>query len=411
MTQEIRHTQRKYSRDEVLREGEIAYLDSDTIKIGDGQTKFSLLPTFSSNSSSVDNYTTKVDGYNKLQAVGTTNKNNTDVVGPIVYDWVGSVDEYTAQNIGVAHPDWLCFITDDLSGTTSSMYTKAEIDAFLSDKADGQGSAVMVNNSFGDQYIEGNKYFLNGNLKEKSTTIDSTQTPAITEDLPLTTVYDKNGKKIGTINLQQTAQGGAIELGFYASVLKNGNYVYSPAIKTCISQDGNTSWTETSTPANANDNSRKIATTEHIMNVLQAIYPVGSIYIGTQETCPMGAFFGTWELVSSGRALWTGNGTTGDGSNITNGSDYTSSTGATNTISAGLPNIKGYMGGNVTWATNGGAFVNTTSRGTEPHGWDGSSSSRIQYNFDASNSNSIYSDNVTTVQPSAYVVNVWRRTA
>ena len=59
------------------------------------------------------------------------------------------------------------------------------------------------------------------------------------------------------------------------------------------------------------------------MNVLKAIYPVGSVYIGTQSTCPMSAFFGTWTLVSSGKALWTGTGSNGN-----------------STIAAGLPNIK-----------------------------------------------------------------------
>ena len=46
-----------------------------------------------------------------------------------------------------------------------------------------------------------------------------------------------------------------------------------------------------------------------VIQVLEGIYPVGSVYLGTQSVCPMSAFFGTWELVSSGKALWTGDGT------------------------------------------------------------------------------------------------------
>ena len=34
--------------------------------------------------------------------------------------------------------------------------------------------------------------------------------------------------------------------------------------------------------------------------VLESIYPVGSIYIGTMNVCPMSALFGTWTLISSG---------------------------------------------------------------------------------------------------------------
>ena len=33
----------------------------------------------------------------------------------IVYDWVGTLAEYNAQNIATTHPDWLCFITDDVN--------------------------------------------------------------------------------------------------------------------------------------------------------------------------------------------------------------------------------------------------------------------------------------------------------
>lgn len=33
--------------------------------------------------------------------------------------------------------------------------------------------------------------------------------------------------------------------------------------------------------------------------LLEAIYPVGSIYIGTMNVCPMSALFGTWTIISS----------------------------------------------------------------------------------------------------------------
>ena len=82
--------------------------------------------------------------------------------------------------------------------------------------------------------------------------------------------------------------------------------------------------TTTAVTQSASDDSTKVATTAFVKDVLEAIYPVGSLYIGTQDTCPMGAFFGTWELVEAGRALWTGD--------TTNGAT---------TIAAGLPNITG----------------------------------------------------------------------
>ena len=167
-----------------------------------------------------------------------------------------------------------------------------------------------------------------------------------------------------------------------------------------------TAYATAPTPSSTIDNSNKIATTKHLINVLKAIYPVGSVYIGTQSTCPMSSFFGTWELVSSGKALWTGTGSNGN-----------------TTIAAGLPNITG------TWKTawnnkvkgfHGlyectGAFYDsydsTSSLPGRITAEDGSNSGTRGYPwFDASRSNPIYG-NSSTVQPPAYVVNVWRRTA
>lgn len=130
------------------------------------------------------------------------------------------------------------------------------------------------------------------------------------------------------------------------------------------------------------------------LNNLKAIYPVGCIYIGTQSSCPMTTLIpgSTWKLVSSGRALWTGNGSN-----------------ANTTIAAGLPNITGTFNVNSPTSQNTtGAFNRDTSYNSR--GWDGTSGGGQTYSFDASRSSSIYGKS-STVQPPAYVVNVWRRTA
>lgn len=128
-----------------------------------------------------------------------------------------------------------------------------------------------------------------------------------------------------------------------------------------------------------------------ILSMLKAIYPVGAISISTTSTCPLSAFFGTWELVAENKALWTGDGTN-----------------ANTTIEAGLPNIKGVVGvlGEVGRATSGAFYYHS---GSGPLSNDG----KGDYNagFDASRYNPIYSDDVDTVQPPAYVVNVFRRVA
>lgn len=133
--------------------------------------------------------------------------------------------------------------------------------------------------------------------------------------------------------------------------------------------------------------------------VLEAIYPVGSIYIGTMNVCPLSALFGTWTLVGSGRVL--------------QGSDANHSAGTT--IEAGLPNITGDVtnanfvtGNSSTPPEVSGAFK---VKSYELESISGSTKRYVfKLGFDASESDSIYG-NSTTVQPPAYVVNIWQRSA
>ena len=131
-----------------------------------------------------------------------------------------------------------------------------------------------------------------------------------------------------------------------------------------------------------------------VSTVLAVMYPVGAIYLGTQNTCPMATVMPgtTWELVGTGRALWGGNGSNGN-----------------TTIAAGLPNVLAAMN---TTGLNGGASGALTFRndGNCPHGWDGKYTNYQHFEFAASSSNSTFGQS-NTVQPPAYVVNIWRRTA
>ena len=147
-------------------------------------------------------------------------------------------------------------------------------------------------------------------------------------------------------------------------------------------------------------------TSTDIDNILKALYPVGAIYIGTQTTCPLSTLISgsTWTLVSAEKALWTGDGTNGN-----------------TTINAGLPNITGYFDyaigsyHDVGLKGKSGAFTKSTATRTVSsyRGYDDSVDSATKaarVEFDASSSNAIYGGS-STVQPPAYVVNVWRRTA
>lgn len=133
-------------------------------------------------------------------------------------------------------------------------------------------------------------------------------------------------------------------------------------------------------------------------NILEVLYPVGGVYIGTQTSCPMTLLMPgtTWELVSAGKALWTGNGTTGSGT--TSNANFANAP-ANTTIDAGLPQHTHTYS---EWGRTGGTNV----------GYD-TNNNRVFYNESRTTGNA--SDNIygnsTTVQPPAYVVNVWRRTA
>ena len=129
--------------------------------------------------------------------------------------------------------------------------------------------------------------------------------------------------------------------------------------------------------------------------LLQVIYPVGAIYIGITTECPIASLFGTWEKVSEGRVL--------------QGSDDTHEAGTT--IEAGLPNITGSLSASnmFPFGSASGAFSSLTSAG----GYTGANSGAGGYhnvNFNAENSNPIYGAS-DTVQPPAFVVNIWRRVA
>ena len=135
------------------------------------------------------------------------------------------------------------------------------------------------------------------------------------------------------------------------------------------------------------------AITTAVNTMLSSLYPVGSIYIGTQNTCPLTSLISgsAWTLVSSGKALWTGNGSNGN-----------------STIAAGLPNITGTFKA-AGWDITGSGAFSGSDAGNVTLGTSGNSEMQ-NISFSAKNSNAIYGKS-STVQPPAYVVNVWRRTA
>ena len=136
--------------------------------------------------------------------------------------------------------------------------------------------------------------------------------------------------------------------------------------------------------------SQALTFNENITNIIQKIYPVGSIYIGVTDNCPIAELFGTWEKVSSGRVLQGAN----------------SSQKAGNTVEAGLPNITGGLGRVFNFNIWGAGVNNGNTGSINTTGSWGTAN----LDFDASRSNAIYGKS-NTVQPPAYLVNIWRRIA
>ena len=132
--------------------------------------------------------------------------------------------------------------------------------------------------------------------------------------------------------------------------------------------------------------------TDVTLSLLDALYPVGSIYIGTMQTCPLATLgVGTWQLVAADRVL-QGAGTGGN---------------AGDTKAAGLPNIvSSITAGAACYYNRDGGALYTSDGGDANIG--GTNWQNKTLNLNLSRSNAIYG-NSNTVQPPAYLVNIWER--
>ena len=141
---------------------------------------------------------------------------------------------------------------------------------------------------------------------------------------------------------------------------------------------------------------------ETVSGIFNQIYPVGSVYIttSTSDTCPVASLItgSTWVRVAANRVLQGGS----------------SASDTTREIAAGLPNIKGAISfeGIDGGATATQVFARTLAKGAGNDHHSDQSNCKVTFDFNAGKrSSSIYSNSVSTVQPSAYTVNIWRRTA
>ena len=144
---------------------------------------------------------------------------------------------------------------------------------------------------------------------------------------------------------------------------------------------------------------------QYISNILSDFYPVGTVIASQNKSwTPNGKYPGTWTTLPANYVLWS---TTVENND------------AGDTISAGLPNIKGtyqfnlLAGGSGMNLSKSGAFNNSSGTKSQSAAGGGSAQSLnwASIDFKASNSSSIYKDSVSTVQPPAIKTIFWKRTS
>ena len=88
-----------------------------------------------------------------LYGKGNVNNNPDDsqtAYTPYVFDWIGTTTEYQTQNIERDHPDWVCFITDDVEGGLE-VYTKTETNNKFVQKTDSVAETITGEKTFTDK--------------------------------------------------------------------------------------------------------------------------------------------------------------------------------------------------------------------------------------------------------------------
>ena len=94
-----------------------------------------------------------------ISAVGLKNKNTATGATNPVYDWVGTLAQFTSQNIASQHPDWICYITDD-EGGNGVVYSAAECNTLFATKTEVTNSLLNKVNVDADNFTSIGKVVL-----------------------------------------------------------------------------------------------------------------------------------------------------------------------------------------------------------------------------------------------------------
>lgn len=135
----------------------------------------------------------------EIQPRSIENRNTAESALLDKYDWVGTIEEYQTQQIAEQHPEWVCYITNDIKDGQGALdladYVK---------KIDYNEDMTDVLHISENETITGTKTFVENDsqvaIVTKSKIVDNTQAPSI--DSQRTNAIrnvDKNGVTLSTI--------------------------------------------------------------------------------------------------------------------------------------------------------------------------------------------------------------------
>lgn len=142
----------------------------------------------------------------EIQPRSVENRNTADASLIDKYDWIGTIEQYQTQQIATLHPEWVCYITNDIKDGEGALdlsdYVKKE------DYNYDQGDVVHRN---GDEVILGLKTFTENNAQvsivTKSQTVDDTQTPAQIQYTDLIDNHDVNDVLLSRVSTSKQTDG------------------------------------------------------------------------------------------------------------------------------------------------------------------------------------------------------------
>lgn len=192
----------------------------------------------------IDSLTITKNSDDELQAVATINANTAAGATNPIYDWVGTLAEYTAQNIESLHPDWMCYITDDVSGGLS-VYTKTQVDNLLNAKvAKGHEVIAFQAPTSGNNYTWYRKYAdgwveMGGCVTGFAQAANTQDTAIVILPVTLSSVSNSvlvsfitdGGNSTGLRNNYNTLTTTSLTIGLYTTTSITNNYIIHWEVK------------------------------------------------------------------------------------------------------------------------------------------------------------------------------------